>query len=278
MVLEHLQIALRQAMAQVTDVPRRPSSSLKAFNSVSRGASLDTTAAGSEQSSASIASSCAGIASPILDTSSTLVFVDWDDTLFPSTELFDRWGLRQRSPDCEQQALLHRWREALQRFLKTIIEFSGHCVIVTNAQTFWVEQCLQRFAPELLHLLHGGGLTIAYAKEALQSLRQRKRVWQHDETTIPARYVDVYFDDEDMQQSKHVAMTAAKYHAMRKEFKRFFGGREARRNIINFGDMEYEHSAVQELGIRACGLHEPQVKSLLLPEVRASDFVFRPKF
>lgn len=30
------------------------------------------------------------------DASQTLVFLDWDDTLFPTTELFDNWGLSKK--------------------------------------------------------------------------------------------------------------------------------------------------------------------------------------
>lgn len=250
----------------VTQVSRRPQCSSKSFKNVSRGPSLETTTAGSS-------SSCAGNASPVFDTSTTLIFVDWDDTLFPSTEVFDRWGLQLRSYkrddlNAEQQLLVNNWKTSLQRFMKAIMEFSGHCAIVTNAQISWVEDCLHRFAPEVLQSLSGpGGPTILHAKDVLRSLRSRKKIWQHDEIAIPARYADVYRDD-DIKHFKFVEMTAAKYQAMRLEFNTVFAGRNISGcNIINFGDMEYEHEAVLELGMRLSEVgEEPLIKSFLLPE------------
>lgn len=71
-------------------------------------------------------------------------------------------------------------------------------------------------------------------------------------------------------------MTAATYQAMKMEFNRVFGNREgiSRCNVINFGDMEYEHDAVLELGMRLCELpelQEPHIKSFLLPEEPPSE-------
>eukprot|EP00490_Sorites_sp_Unknown_P022385 CAMPEP_0114669086 /NCGR_PEP_ID=MMETSP0191-20121206/37499_1 /TAXON_ID=126664 /ORGANISM="Sorites sp." /LENGTH=357 /DNA_ID=CAMNT_0001923963 /DNA_START=33 /DNA_END=1106 /DNA_ORIENTATION=+ len=263
----------------VTEVPRRPGCSSKSFKNVSRGPSLETTTAGSAasvHSAHTLASSCECNASPVLDTSSTLVFVDWDDTLFPSTDIFDRWGLQLRSAvpdhlDAEQERLLKMWRKSLQRFMKAMAEFAGHCAIVTNAEIMWVEDCLQRFAPEVLQLTReAGGPTILHAKDILRSMRSRKHIWQHDEISLPARHLDVYRED-DIQHFKYVEMTAAKYQAMKLEFHRVFDHRQgmSRCNVINFGDMEYEHEAVLELGMRLCelpDLQEPHIKSFLLPE------------
>jgi len=110
-----------------------------------------------------------------------------------------------------------------------------------------------------------------YAKEVLRELRLRKKVrHQDDSVIIPAKHVDAYWDEEDSQRYKFIEMSAAKYHTMKLEFLEFFSGRsgQSRRNIINFGDMEYEHDAVRELGMRMSqSPHcEPHVKSLLLPE------------
>ncbi|CAE7450982.1 agaA [Symbiodinium pilosum] len=258
-------------------VPRRPTCPTKAFNLQSRGASLDTTAAGSVQwsSYSSSSASCAGHASPVLDTSSTLIYLDWDDTLFPSTEIFDRWGLQHEADkdseiSPEQAELLRAWGESLQRFMKACVEYSGSCVIVTNAQSRWVQNCLKRFAPDLISLFaSAGGPTVLYAKEVLKALRLRKKVRHQDDSVIPAKHIDAYWDEEDTQRFKFVEMSAAKFHAMKLEFLDFFSGREghSRCNIINFGDMEYEHEAVRELGMRMSQFQpEPHVKSLLLPE------------
>lgn len=128
---------------------------------------------------------------------------------------------------------------------------------------------VHRFAPEVLEVIEEqGGPTILHAKDVLRSLRSKKIIWQHDEICLPARHLDVYRED-DFQHFKHVEMSAAKYQAMRLEFHRVFGEKMSERcNLINFGDMEYEHEAVLELGMRLSELRaEPHVKSFLLPEV-----------
>ena len=50
------------------------------------------------------------------------------------------------------------------------MEYSGSCVIVTNAQSHWVEECLRRFAPELISLFAcPGGPSVLYAKDCQHS-------------------------------------------------------------------------------------------------------------
>ena len=261
----------------VTQVSRHANCLKKSFKNVSRGPSLETT----ETTTAGSCASAVSNASPACSTECSssgkiLIFLDWDDTLFPSTEIFDCWGLELVEPSVEnalteeQGFLLKIWEKSLQRFMKAVAEF-GHCAIVTNAQTMWVEDCLRRFAPELLRSLSGqtNGPTILHAKDVLRSFRSRKKIWQHDEIAIPARYVDVY-RDENIEHFKFVEMTAAKYQAMKLEFTRLFGkGPVSGCNIINFGDMEYEHEAVIELGMRLGEFGEEPtfVKSFLLPEV-----------
>lgn len=260
----------------MTEVSRRGCCLSKSFKNASRGPSLETTVESDSVLSSKQHTLASSGVSPILDASTTLVFVDWDDTLFPSTEIFDRWGFQLRSETdhndhitAEQQRLLGLWRKSLQRFVMAMVEFSQHCAIVTNAEAMWVENCLHRFAPEVLEVIEEqGGPTILHAKDVLRSLRSKKIIWQHDEICLPARHLDVYRED-DFQHFKHVEMSAAKYQAMRLEFHRVFGEKISERcNLINFGDMEYEHEAVLELGMRLSELRaEPHVKSFLLPEV-----------
>jgi len=259
----------------MTEVSRRGCCLSKSFKNASRGPSLETTVESDSVLSSNQHTLASSGVSPILDASTTLVFVDWDDTLFPSTEIFDRWGFQLRSETdhndhitAEQQRLLGLWRKSLQRFVMAMVEFSQHCAIVTNAEAMWVENCLHRFAPEVLEVIEEqGGPTILHAKDVLRSLRSKKIIWQHDEICLPARHLDVYRED-DFQHFKHVEMSAAKYQAMRLEFHRVFGEKMSERcNLINFGDMEYEHEAVLELGMRLSELRaEPHVKSFLLPE------------
>ena len=73
----------------------------------------------------------------------TLLFLDWDDTMFPCTELFHKRGLPRRSkdwttPDPELLAELEPWRRAVKEFLGRACAISDRCVIVTNSRKPWV--------------------------------------------------------------------------------------------------------------------------------------------
>ena len=179
----------------MTEVSRRGCCLSKSFKNASRGPSLETTVESDSVLSSNQHTLASSGVSPILDASTTLVFVDWDDTLFPSTEIFDRWGFQLRSETdhndhitAEQQRLLGLWRKSLQRFVMAMVEFSQHCAIVTNAEAMWVENCLHRFAPEVLEVIEEqGGPTILHAKDVLRSLRSKKIIWQHDEICLSSK-------------------------------------------------------------------------------------------
>jgi FMN phosphatase YigB (HAD superfamily) len=94
------------------------------------------------------------------DPDQSLIFLDWDDTLFPSTEVFNRWGIPSRphlwgdvefSP--EQEAALTARRAALFEHLCTAASLSERVVIVTNSRHPWVSECAAHFAPNILPLL-----------------------------------------------------------------------------------------------------------------------------
>eukprot|EP00440_Ansanella_granifera_P018672 gb/GFBE01020286.1/.p1 GENE.gb/GFBE01020286.1/~~gb/GFBE01020286.1/.p1 ORF type:complete len:355 (+),score=88.94 gb/GFBE01020286.1/:1-1065(+) len=252
----------------------------KAFSNELRLFSIDTTVpASSEDARLAFESSCSGTATPAIDTSETVIFFDWDDTLFPTTEIFDHWGFQSQEGsaldveepelDAQQKQMLKNWKESLQRLLKAAMELSGHCAIVTNAQPAWVESCLRRFAPDLLPLFsEPGGPEVVYARQVLKDLRRKKKVRDQDSLN-PVKYPNSYEDEEERNRLQCSEMATAKYEAMQQELNQFFGGRPGSlcRNIISFGDMEYEHEAVQELGMRNPSHdQEIRIKSLLLPE------------
>ena len=73
----------------------------------------------------------------------TLLFLDWDDTMFPCTELFYKRGLPKRSkdwtpPDPELLAALEPWQRAVKEFLGRACAVSDRCVILTNSRKPWV--------------------------------------------------------------------------------------------------------------------------------------------
>jgi len=100
-------------------------------------------------------SSCNSVASSFNlygEPEQTLIFLDWDDTLFPTTELFDRRRLPLTGDvnlDEDLNRELEPWRQALKQFLIEVRRVSDLCVIVTNSKRPWVDQCIKRFFPEL---------------------------------------------------------------------------------------------------------------------------------
>jgi len=88
--------------------------------------------------------------------SDTVVFVDWDDMLFPTTEIFDRWRVPTEVARCRaytlskaQQSLLDAWNEALSEFLLALAALAERCVLVTHSSRRHFQDCLDVFAPKL---------------------------------------------------------------------------------------------------------------------------------
>jgi len=175
------------------------------------------------------------------DPSQTVLFFDWDDTLFPSSAMFDEWGFSSRLEDLEatqfsqqQEDELDKLQCGMVRYLTTACSLSEHVAVVTNAKYPWVEFCLKRFVPKAAHLFAtvGGPVKIVYA--AVKAERVQR----------PVRTGDAPSSAE-----HHVLRTAAKFAAMKKEVKRAYSQypNQSWKNIVSIGDMPYEHDALQEL-------------------------------
>jgi len=83
----------------------------------------------------------------------TLLIFDYDDTLFP-TSFLAHHGYRLDGPDAspDVQAVLDEYSEFVE---KSLLEASEHgqVVILTNAETGWIELTSQKFLPRLSELL-----------------------------------------------------------------------------------------------------------------------------
>jgi hypothetical protein len=77
----------------------------------------------------------------------TLFFVDWDDTLLPSTWLLER-GINESALDTseEEKALLDRVDVGVTRFLSVLCEL-GTVVILTSASLQWLFSSQAAFLP-----------------------------------------------------------------------------------------------------------------------------------
>ncbi|CAE8612192.1 unnamed protein product [Polarella glacialis] len=182
----------------------------------------------------------------------TIIFFDWDDTLFPTEELIDRWGLsvgeRAELTDppltAEQAQLLSEWQDALCAYLEEACTLSGRCVILTNSKRPWVEDSVARFVPQLSSFFRikarTDSLKIVYGQELLEmqinELQPRRHNKNHEATP------------DELQER----LTLAKFIAMRKEVTDFYSKypRQTWKNILSLGDMPYEKDAIQEVAHR----------------------------
>mmetsp|Transcript_56635 Transcript_56635/g.134914 ORF Transcript_56635/g.134914 Transcript_56635/m.134914 type:complete len:409 (+) Transcript_56635:65-1291(+) len=208
--------------------------------------------------------------------SQTLIFLDWDDTLFPTSALLDRWGLPAWIDGCEKRdwkgkakhdktlpeslhAPLEQWREALYQFLCTACSLSDRCVIVTNATRPWVDGCINRFAPNLRPLFdrETGGPTVVYADEALRAAQEERRQYYRPQSSDDGCCFQFFrrvlgrkaaSKNPSMHQTVDL-YTAGKSAAMRREASRFYSQYlgQTWKNVLSMGDMRYERDAVMGL-------------------------------
>lgn len=171
-----------------------------------------------------------------------------------------RFGGSSRQVVLERQIkeALSEWAEVLEDYLAAVTALSDRVVIITNARPPWVEECFERFAPRLSDLLvfgtpgganpPRGKVKVIYARDHYESLKARGQV--------------VGNLDKDRQ------ITMAKFNAMRSEARAFYrrGQGHTLTNVLNFGDMQYEHEAVRELEHSRRSAHDQcRIKSVLLP-------------
>jgi len=84
----------------------------------------------------------------------TLIIVDWDDTIFPTTWLV-RQGMYPNIPsskDATYVELLQELSSIVIMFLEKI-QTLGRVVIITNSQAGWIHDCVKRFIPSLAPIL-----------------------------------------------------------------------------------------------------------------------------
>jgi len=185
------------------------------------------------------------------DPAQTLIFLDWDDTLFPTSYL-NTWGVSWTSAMWRsfrgtkaQEDALERWRDALFLYLRTVCSLSEHVVIITNAQRGWVGECINRFAPNLGALFgQKNGPRVVYAHDELSDCR----CLPGSSRGNPA----LNFGNKMLGEEFRDFHTRAKYIAMRREAEKCYSQypEQTWKNIISVGDAEYEHDAAQELTFR----------------------------
>jgi len=165
-------------------------------------------------------SSCCSLGLGATAPEQTLVFLDFDDTLFPSSHL-RRCGVpmqQHRWSDVSlskaQHQALQCWSSALAAYFRAACASSGRVVVLSHASPGWIEACIRHFAPELENLIiKNPKVRVVYAAATGTS---------------------------------HFALSGSKHDAMWEEACGFYG-HEPWSNIMSVGDMPYESDALRSL-------------------------------
>lgn len=213
--------------------------------------------------------------------SQTLIFLDWDDTLFPTTEVLDCWGFPSKAEywtnlsfTKDQEIALGRWSEALFWYLRSVCAVSTRVVIVTNAQPGWVESTVKKFAPNLQPLFEQeDGPRIVYACE---TLRRRSKTASGSEGVTPTTLSDRTLSEHELFDK----LVRAKTNAMQREAKEFYSQYPGQtwKNIISVGDARYEHFAAHDVAFKRKGpdREKLRLKCIITPEGPAiRDMIYR---
>ena len=174
---------------------------------------------------------------PVTHPNTTMIFLDWDDTLYPTAALLDGGYLVERfgslvkpqpfPPSVQEE--LDQLQDSAEQFFETASRF-GQIVLVTNAASGWVDQSAMLAAPRLTEILRRHGVSAVYAR-GVDNAEQR---WDN-----PARWKAAAFIRE----------ADATRAALQKQSARTGGGSSSARtrapalNIVSIGDALFERVA-----------------------------------
>jgi hypothetical protein len=174
------------------------------------------------------------IASEVWDApSETLIFLDWDDTLCPTTsctKYLTRW-----TTGAPQDVALLVHQATVVEFLKAAGAL-GRVVIVTMAQKAWVNTCIERLMPEMADVLKELKIEVVSARE---SLPQRLRRQAFSDDRDPSQYLKTKAMDRLIKQFYKNSTPAS-----------MAGKPRSWKNIVSVGDSCAERLALQDLVFR----------------------------
>jgi hypothetical protein len=176
----------------------------------------------------------------------TFLIFDWDDTLLPTTWI-EKQGLRLDSgsvPSKEQELQLQRMSEHAKQTLQAA-KAHGEVILVTNAESGWVELSCQKWMPGLC--------------DSLQDVKilSARSTYEHRGVVQPSEWKYLAFQQELARFCEEpLDRTDARMATTR------------RTNIISIGDSPYEREALIRV---TAGMQDSCVKALKLmarPEVQ----------
>ena len=105
----------------------------------------------------------------------TLLLIDWDDTLLPTSWLVEQNMLGEGPLTLEADIILTESAVRVLSLLETSLA-QGSVIIVTNSQTGWVESTCARYLPLCLPLINS--LTVMSARSTFESTTTDPVLWK----------------------------------------------------------------------------------------------------
>lgn len=172
----------------------------------------------------------------------TVLILDWDDTIFPTTWIRQDLGLHWKhsldsqvkdGPDKQEvEKLLATFCAKVRIFLKAACSIA-HVVIVTLARNPWIQQSADNFVKGLPELMKEMNIKVVYARDYITKSMQEE-------------FAKIEFKTTE-QELNH--WTQAKARAMQAEIEAHYKAHNATwKNIISFGDSEFEQLALLQTG------------------------------
>jgi hypothetical protein len=172
----------------------------------------------------------------------TVLILDWDDTIFPTTWIRQDLGLHWKhsldsqvkdGPDKQEvEKLLATFCAKVRIFLKAACSIA-HVVIVTLARNPWIQQSSHNFVKGLPELMKEMNIKVVYARDYITKSMQEE-------------FAQIEFKTTE-QELNH--WTQAKARAMQAEIEAHYKAHNATwKNIISFGDSEFEQLALLQTG------------------------------
>jgi len=179
-----------------------------------------------------------------------LIFVDWDNTIFPTTWIeekpkFQQWWKGECTAaevlSADEHMALQELDKSARGFVVAASQLGKVCC-VTLAKRPWVDRTIQAFLPRLAEAWNEIGIETHYASEEKVETRcMSPGSWDVSK--------QMRANDEESQLAQLEVFSKKKQHSMSKALKKYYGGRRhSWKNVLSFGDGPYERRALQDIG------------------------------
>jgi hypothetical protein len=201
-----------------------------------------------------------------------IIFIDWDDTLFPTT-----W-INNNSIDCKNKEDINKYKlffleldKSISNLLEILTDNNDNAVyIVTNANKKWVELCLLTL-PNTSSIIDKD-VTILSAKDIYNQKTNSMMDWKI--LTFKDIVNDMYINNVNINNALEIDGLYASIHPSQPSS--FIG------NVISIGDSNYEYTALLNLydylknnGFKLYNTSKKKEKEYLLKNIKLVD---KPEF